>query len=260
MKEVKILNLVKLTNDERADVYLYDEILSSESSFGCETVSLEIANLPEAVKEIVVHINSYGGEVKEGIAIYNALKDSPAKVTTIAEGFACSIASVIFCAGDDRIVSDLSMLMIHNAWTIAVGDADELTQAAEGVRKISETTKQAYRSVCNLSDDDLKAMLDAETWLTPEESLECGFATAIKETKATAETAYQSVQQRMQVLIFKGLASEDDANTEILSKLDYVIGLLEDDEEEDEPETDDPNAAINERLKRQHMMEFLKGV
>lgn len=181
-------------------------------------------------------------------------------MTTIAEGFACSIASVIFCAGDDRIVSDLSLLMIHNAWTIAVGDADELTQAAEGVRKISETTKQAYRNVCKLSDDDLKAMMDAETWLTPEESLNCGFATAIKETKATEETAYQSVQQRMQALIFKGLASEDDANTEILNKLGYIIGLLEDDDEEDEPETDDPNAAINERLKKQHMMEFLKGV
>ena len=79
----------------------------------------ELQELDESIEQINVYIIPYGGEVAEGLAIYNALKRHKAKVTTYVDGFACSIASVIFAVGDERIMSDTSLLMIHNAWTWA---------------------------------------------------------------------------------------------------------------------------------------------
>ena len=79
--------------------------------------------------EIEVHINSNGGAVSEGLAIYNVLKNSKAKVTTYCDGFACSPASVIFMAGDERVMNGASLLMIHDAWTYGQGNAAELRKA-----------------------------------------------------------------------------------------------------------------------------------
>jgi ATP-dependent Clp protease protease subunit len=127
-----------------------------------------------------VRINSYGGEVSEGWAIYNALKNHKAVVKTYCDGFACSIASVIFMAGAERIMNSASMLMIHNPWTIAAGTAEELRKAAEMLEKLGDVSKSVYLdSGVTIDADELQQMLDAETWITPTDALEMGFATAI---------------------------------------------------------------------------------
>ena len=102
-----------------ADVTIFGDITSwpwLESDVSSYKLSKRLEEL-KGVEQINVHINSYGGEVAEGWAIYNSLINHPAKVTTIAEGFACSIASVIFMAGEKRIMNDASVLMIHNVLT-----------------------------------------------------------------------------------------------------------------------------------------------
>lgn len=176
-------------SDQTATLHIYGEITSwpwNNSDVSSHNLSKQLEALGE-VSQIDVYINSYGGEVAEGVAIYHALKRHKAKVRTICDGFACSIASVIFMAGDERIMHDASLLMIHNAWLTASGNAAELRKQADDLDKITELSVKAYKAHSSLTEDEIKALMDAESWIDPDEALEYGFATGIeKETNAAA--------------------------------------------------------------------------
>ena len=131
------------------------------------------------VDEINVNINSYGGEVAEGLAIFNALKRHKAKINTRCDGFACSIASVIFMAGDKRVMNDASLLMIHNAWTYASGDANELRKQADDLDLITDQSKKIYLSKVSISEDELAQLMDEETFIDSDAAIEMGFATDV---------------------------------------------------------------------------------
>lgn len=165
------------------------------------------------VETIAVNINSYGGEVAEGLAIYNALRSHKAKVTTRCSGFACSIASVIFMAGEERIMDEASLLMIHNAWTVAEGNAADLRKQAEDLEKITDASVKAYLSRVNISEEELRAMMDAETWLDPETAKEHGFCTAVEkhETDNPSQNARKKVQQ---MILMNPYQAFDDEETE----------------------------------------------
>ena len=171
-------------NEEKkeADIYIFGDITSwewFESDVSSYTLSKELQELNKDIEIINVHINSYGGEVAEGLAIYNMLKNHPAKVRAIVDGFACSIASVIFMAGDERIMNNASLLMVHNAWMYTAGNAEELRKDADDLDKITQASIEAYKSRVNISEDEIKELLDNETWILPSEALEMGFATTI---------------------------------------------------------------------------------
>lgn len=182
----------QLTNvsEDSATLYIYGDITSIkwfENDVCVYDLAKEIGDLNG--KALTVRINSYGGEVAEGLAIYNLLKSYDGEVTTICDGFACSAASVVFMAGVKRIMPRSSLLMIHNAWTRASGDADDLRKAADDLEKITQPSVEIYTSVSNLDADEIKAMMDAETWIDADEALGYGFATEISE-----ETAMQSLE------------------------------------------------------------------
>lgn len=169
------------TEGTKAALYIYGDITSwpwLESDVSSYNLSKQLEQLGD-VDEIDVYINSYGGEVAEGLAIYNALKRHKAKVTTWCDGFACSIASVIFMAGDTRIMSNASLLMIHNAWTRVSGNANELRKQADDLDTITQASINAYMEKVNISEEELKELLDEEKWILPQEALEKGFATMI---------------------------------------------------------------------------------
>lgn len=182
----------QLTNvsEDSATLYIYGDITSIkwfENDVCVYDLAKEIGDLNG--KALTVRINSYGGEVAEGLAIYNLLKSYEGEVTTICDGFACSAASVVFMAGAKRIMPRSSLLMIHNAWTHASGDADDLRKAADYLEKITQPSVDIYTSVSNLDADEIKAMMDAETWIDADEALDYGFATEISE-----EAAMQSLE------------------------------------------------------------------
>lgn len=179
-------------NEKEADIYIFGDITSWEwldSDVSSYTLSKELKELDAGVETINVHINSYGGEVAEGLAIYNMLKNHNAKVKTYCDGFACSIASVIFMAGDERVMSDASMLMIHNAWMMTAGNSQQLRKDADDLDKITQGSIAAYLSRINITEDKLKELLDAETWLLPDEAKEMGFATEIVTAKQSEKAA-----------------------------------------------------------------------
>lgn len=192
-------SLYQDAENKTADIYIYGDITSwpwLESDVSSYTLSKELQELDESIEHINVYINSYGGEVAEGLAIYNALKRHKAKVTTYVDGFACSIASVIFAAGDERIMSDTSLLMIHNAWARAAGNANDLRKQAEDLEKITQASINAYMQIVNIEEDELKEMMDNDTWLNGKEALEMGFATKLIEV-AEKEVATQSIRKSL---------------------------------------------------------------
>lgn len=173
-----------VTEGDTADLDIYGDIASwswSGDNVSAANLSRQLEELGD-VSQINVHINSYGGEVAEGLAIYNALRRHKAKVVTTCDGFACSIASVIFMAGDERLMSKASLLMIHNAWTSAYGvNANDLRKLAEDMDAITARSKAAYLDRVSIGEDELSALMDAESWISPDDAVEKGFATGIEE-------------------------------------------------------------------------------
>ena len=190
-----------IKNENSTDLYIYGDITSQpyfEGEISASTIIEELNNIDS--DELNVYISSYGGECKEGLAIYSALKRHKAKVTTYCDGFACSIASVIFMAGDERIMDKGSLLMIHNAWSSMQGNAEELRKQADTLDIITQSSINAYMEHLNISEKELKKLLDEETWLDCYKSLEMGFATKIVESKPHSYS-YQSAKDTILKMI-----------------------------------------------------------
>jgi ATP-dependent Clp protease protease subunit len=220
---------------ETATLTIYGSI-TSFPWFDGDTSSAMLSKQLEAlgdVSQIDVFINSYGGEVAEGVAIYNALKRHKAKVRTICDGFACSIASVIFMAGDERVMNEASMLMIHNAWSFAEGNAAELRKQADDLDKITKLSIETYKASSNLTEDEIKAMMDAETWILPTEAVEYGFATSI--AKPDKSNASQSAMLQLFNIVKAHQEAED-------GKSDDEEPENLDDEEQDTPDPEEEPA------------------
>ena len=184
------------TEENGSELHIYGDITSykySENDVSSYSIAKELSEL-DISKPLTVYINSYGGEVAEGLAIYNQLKRFE-NCKTVVDGFAASIASVIFMAGKERIMSPSSLLFIHNAWTMAAGNADELRKTADDLEKITSASIGAYMEHVNISEDKLKELLDAETWLSADEAVEMGFATEKAVSQASGKPS-QSARDR----------------------------------------------------------------
>ena len=170
--------------DNNVDILIFGDITPwkwDDSDTSSYSLADEIRKLPEDAN-ITVHINSNGGDLKEGLGIYNVLKGR--NVTTVCEGFAASSASVIFCAGTRRVMNAASLLFIHNASMFSWGTADELEKAADDLRIITDAAKAAYREAgVNVSDVELNRMMDEETWITPQDAVNWGFATEVADAE-----------------------------------------------------------------------------
>lgn len=204
-------NYAEGTSDvESVDFWIFGDIasqrgglsglLAPSSDQDSYTFTNQLANVPAGVP-VTVHINSYGGEVSEGLAIYNTIK-TRGGVTTICEGFAASAASLIFCAGDRRIMQPASLLFIHQASVSAEGNSDELQKVAEDLRTITTAAANAYREAgVNVSDQELSDMMKAETWILPEDALRMGFATEIANAEPEVEGTEAPMNDAMRALM-----------------------------------------------------------
>lgn len=163
---------------DKSDIYIYDVVGSNLWDEGNKTSDL-VKEIHQAKGDIAVHINSPGGDVFDGMAIADALRaHKGGEVTTIAEGMAASIASVIFATGKSRIMADGSMLMIHNAWTMAAGDYRRFEEISGRLKKVNDNLVSAYKSAGIESEKQIRDMMDAETFLNADEAVELGIATA----------------------------------------------------------------------------------
>lgn len=140
-------------------------------------------------KTITVRINSPGGDAFDGVAVYNALKNHPAKITTRIEGLAASIASVIALAGDEVHAYANTMYMIHDPWVMAVGNQEDLRSIADVLEKIGGQLADIYTGKTGLEADTIKEMMHTETWMTAREGKGLGFVDKVLDGEGKAAKA-----------------------------------------------------------------------
>lgn len=244
-----------LRNDA-LQLYIYGDVEGSywtwfgdyvESETSADFFRQELGKYPD-VNEIEIYINSQGGEVFEGTAIYNQLRRHPAHKTVYIDGFACSIASVIAMAGDEVVMPRNTLMMIHNMWMGAVGNAEQLRKAADDLDVINAAGRQAYLQKAGekLSEERLAAMMDAETWLTAQDCLELGLADRFADEDADMSAAGDTLQK-----INLSLEQQLRRNREIAARVREL---------QDPPAPGPAAEAAAEEPQPQGLMAFLAGV
>lgn len=173
----------QIADENVLQIYLYGEI-EPGYYYGSTTSAEYIRKAVDkagAISSIELYINSVGGYVDEGVAIYNLLKRQNVPVTAYIDGMACSIASVVAMAADKIIMPSNTTMMIHHAIGACYGNAKEHREYAEQLDKISEASTNSYlvHAGDKLTRDVLEPLLDAETFLTAQEALELGLCDVI---------------------------------------------------------------------------------
>ncbi len=183
-----------------ADVYIFDEI----GTYGitAQEFITDIKDLKDT--PINLRINSLGGDVFDGMAMYNVIKRREAKTTVYIEGIAASIATIISLGADEVVMAENSLFMIHNAWGGTMGEAKDMRKTAETLEKITGELTDIYRKKTGLSYDALAEMMDEETWLNANEALEMGFIDTISDSIKVAA--------KYDVSKFKNITQEEIQN------------------------------------------------
>lgn len=195
-------------------IYLYDDI-EKHGDFNWQTWSYDesetsaahfrdVLNSIPADAEIEIHFNTNGGSVSEGTSIYNLLQQHPAHKTGIVDGVCHSVGFTILQGCNTRIMGDGTSALIHNMWTRIEGNAKELRDAADRLDAYMESCIALYLKRCNLTEEQLRDMMDAETVLTPQKALEYALIDQIgvgaKEKLPTIESLQkENAELRMQI-------------------------------------------------------------
>jgi len=168
-------------DDGVLECLVYEEIGADYWSGGgitAKTVKQQI-DAAGAYSKISLRINSPGGDAFEGVAIGNLLKSTGKPIDVYVDGVAASAASIIAMCGDTITMAPNALMMIHDAWTFCMGNAAELTKMAATLSKVDEAIAQTYVDRTGKPVDEVKVLMDAETWMSAKECVDGGFATAI---------------------------------------------------------------------------------
>ena len=216
--------------------------IAEESWFGDECSSKEFVKALKDVGNVTVHINSPGGDVMAGAEIYSALREHSlngrGRVTVIVTALAASAASVVAMAGDEILISPVAYMMIHNPWSIAYGDAKEMRKTARTLDEITEGLITAYQQRTGKSRDQLKRMLENETWMSAQTCVDEGFADGVYggEIRAAACAGAGMLTRATPESIRELCARWDRAHAK----------AAEDPEEEPDEETEEPEEGETE--------------
>ena len=199
---------IKAKANDTAEISIYDEI--GYWGITAKSFSKDLKALGNNLKQINLHIHSPGGDVFDGIAIYNLLKNHPANVTVYIDGLAASMASVIAMAGNEVIMPENAMMMIHKPWGVQGGDAEDMRKYADLLDKIENTLIPAYANKTGKTPEELAEMLSAETWLNGKECVEQGFADKLAEPlvamasiKSRKLEDFENMPKAMKDMLFK---------------------------------------------------------
>jgi ATP-dependent Clp protease, protease subunit len=172
------------TAGKRGEIYVYDAIGRSFFDDGVSAKSFaESLNALGNVSALDLYINSPGGSVFEGLAIYNQIKRFAGEKIVHIDGIAASIASVIAMAGDEVRIAANGTIMIHDPWGMAMGTADEMRKTADSLDKTRDVLLENYIARTGGKREEISAWMSAETWMNADEAVERGFATSKVEEK-----------------------------------------------------------------------------
>lgn len=207
-------NLLKLLNDNRQRapqqrgqsrlvmgdgsqppaLYIYDAIvMSAEEADWWGGVAAEVL-VPQirgiTAEKMDLYVNSPGGDVFAANAIAQAIRECSAHVFAHIDGYAASAATDIVIAADEADIAPGGFFMIHNSWTIAIGDANDMDAAAALLRKVDNSIAAKYAQRTGKPVDEIKPLMDAETWFTAEEAVEFGFVNKLAEGRKAKANAW----------------------------------------------------------------------
>lgn len=171
-------------SSDRAELVIYGDI--GPVFWGDEVSAADFANtLKEVgnVKDLDVRINSYGGDVFDGLAIYRQLVEHSASVAIHVDGIAASAASVVAMAGDVIRIGESARMMVHDAWTIAIGNAADLRSTADRLDETSQAIAEIYSARSGRGPTEMRDAMRAETWYTGKEAVAAGLATEVAANK-----------------------------------------------------------------------------
>lgn len=170
---------------DRAEILIYDEI--SFWGINAQDFADRIADIHAS--DITVKINSPGGDVFDGMAIYRQLLDHPANIHVQVDGIAASIASIIMLAGDDVELAQHAMVMIHDPFALVVGNAEDMAHMAKTLDKMGDVLAGIYQARAGGTVAEWRAAMREETWYTADEALEAGLATSVGSDEADTKAA-----------------------------------------------------------------------
>ena len=179
-------------------------------------------------KDITVRINSPGGDMFEGIAIYNLLRAHPARVTVEVLGWAASAASVIAMAGDEIRMGLGSFMMVHNAWGVVIGNCHDMRDAATLFDRFDAAIADIYQARTSMKRADIEQLMDAETFMSAAQTVEYGFADVVDDAQIHAETnASAQVRPEIQARrrIDAALAKQGVSRTERRKMFNQIAGM-----------------------------------
>lgn len=181
---------VKNAADDTGELYIYGEITPykwDDTDTTAQSFKEDLDALGD-IKTLNVYINSPGGSVFQGQAIYNILKRQKIRVNVHIDGLAASIASVVAMAGDTVFMPKNAMMMVHNPWMLVIGNAQDLRKTADDLDKIRESIIEAYLSKAGsrLSVEKISELMDNETWLTAQECADYGLCDEVVAEKEIA--------------------------------------------------------------------------
>lgn len=168
------------------EIYLNDMI---DDWFGISSAMIVEALQAAAGKDVLVHVNSPGGMVFEGLAIHSAFKQYAGNVTMRIEGLAASAASFVILAGDEVLIEPGAMVMIHDAWDITIGDAAEHRKTADILDKVSDSIATMYAKKAGTSKETWRAAMIEESWYAGEEAVTAGLADSVVTASGTSASA-----------------------------------------------------------------------
>lgn len=174
--------------DEENTLQIYGEIGPAWAGMIDDKSVIHALEQIQSAKKIHIRLNSPGGDYFLGVSISNALRRHPAKVIVHVDALAASAASVIAMGGDRVIMHPGALMMIHRAWSISMGNAEDFTKAAETLNKVDENLIDVYHKRTGMDKSKLRKLVDAETWMDGTEAVAYGFADEA-DTRATGATA-----------------------------------------------------------------------
>lgn len=188
---------IQAKSSTKAEIILYagigQDFWGDGSMVSAKQFSEELKKLDPSVNEIVLRINSPGGDVFDGVAIYNRLKQHKAKVTVYIDGLAASIASIIALAGDEIYIGEGALYMVHLPWTFAMGNRMDLDNTVSRLMDVEEQMISIYSKKSGLDRQEIKSLLEAETWMGADEAIDKGFVTAkVEDSIPIAASALES--------------------------------------------------------------------
>lgn len=197
---------IKAAAEGENSISIYDSIGEGWDGTGVTAKRISAALRAIGKKDIVVNINSPGGDFFEGVAIYNLLRQHEAKVTVKVLGLAASAASVIAMAGDEILMGDGSFLMIHNAWAMAIGNRHDMMAASERLAPFDSAMAEVYAARSGMTPKEAAALMDKETWIGAGQAVSDGFATGLIESEEITHDTHAHGQKKYLAMVEASMA------------------------------------------------------